>query len=311
MKPYYEGWYMKQQQGDDVLAVIPGRAQDHAFIQVITQNGSHYLTYPLASYQLDRLNGPRTASQNATFKARSADERFRNTASSEALAAFPRMRVGDSTFCPVGMELDIREPDLELVGAFCYRDTTPLRSDIMGPFGLIPMETKHTVFSMRHRVDGCVRLNDQLLRFDNAAGYMEGDRGHSFPQSYTWIQSVDLPSHASVMLAIAEIPLGPIRFTGCIAVIMLNGVEYRLATYRGVRILHADERLVEIAQGDMNLRVEVPKTNGHRLQAPDQGAMRRSIHESPAGPAHFTFTKHGATLLDSMSEHASYEYVVR
>ena len=26
MKPYYEGWYLKQQQGDDLLAVIPGRA---------------------------------------------------------------------------------------------------------------------------------------------------------------------------------------------------------------------------------------------------------------------------------------------
>ena len=47
MKPYYEGWYMKQQQGEDVLAVIPGRAQDSAFIQVVSNRGSHFLPYPL------------------------------------------------------------------------------------------------------------------------------------------------------------------------------------------------------------------------------------------------------------------------
>ena len=41
MRPYYEGWYMKQQQGGDILAVIPGRAQDEAFIQVVTADGAH------------------------------------------------------------------------------------------------------------------------------------------------------------------------------------------------------------------------------------------------------------------------------
>ena len=45
---------------------------------------------------------------------------------------------------------------------------------------------------------------------------MEGDRGHSFPQGYTWVQSVDLPCDASVMLAVATIPLGPLHFIGCI-----------------------------------------------------------------------------------------------
>mgnify|MGYP007008829585 FL=1 len=50
MKPYYEGWYMKQQQGEDVLAVIPGRAQDSAFIQVVSNRGSSFLPYPLVAF---------------------------------------------------------------------------------------------------------------------------------------------------------------------------------------------------------------------------------------------------------------------
>ena len=52
MRPYYEGWYMKQQQGGDILAVIPGRAQDEAFIQVVTADGAHYLPFPLEDFRL-------------------------------------------------------------------------------------------------------------------------------------------------------------------------------------------------------------------------------------------------------------------
>ena len=182
MKPYYEGWYMKQQQGEDVLAVIPGRAQDSAFIQVVSNRGSRFLPYPLEAF--DRTDGS--------------------------------MRIGDSLFTPYGMQLRIDEPDFELVGSVRYDHLLPLRSDIMGPFAYVPMETKHTVFSMRHQVTGSIRLNGDALDIRNGIGYMEGDRGHTFPRSYFWMQCLDVRQDASVMLAIAEIPLGPIRFTGCI-----------------------------------------------------------------------------------------------
>ena len=140
MKPYYEGWYMKQQQGEDVLAVIPGRAQDSAFIQVVSNRGSSFLPYPLEAF--DRTDGS--------------------------------MRIGDSLFTPYGMQLRIDEPDFELVGSVRYDHLLPLRSDIMGPFAYVPMETKHTVFSMRHQVTGSIRLNGDALDIRNGIGYMEG-----------------------------------------------------------------------------------------------------------------------------------------
>ena len=276
MRPYYEGWYMKQQQGGDILAVIPGRAQDEAFIQVVTADGAHYLPFPLEDF---RQTGTRS------------------------------MRVGRSLFSPIGMMLDVQAPDLELVGRLRYRELTPLRSDIMGPFAYLPMETKHTVFSMRHRVDGEVELNGRTLRFENAKGYMEGDRGHSFPRGYTWIQSTDFGCAASVMLALAEIPLAGLRFTGCIGVVWIAGVEHRFATYRGVRIREASDTAVEVRQGDMTLRVELPEAGGHRLQAPAQGSMARPIRESPAVPARFRFVKGGRTLLDSSDACTSFELV--
>mgnify|MGYP000163981013 CR=1 FL=1 len=113
MRPYYEGWYMKQQQGGDILAVIPGRAQDEAFIQVVTADGAHYLPFPLEDF---RQTGTRS------------------------------MRVGRSLFSPIGMMLDVQAPDLELVGRLRYRELTPLRSDIMGAVRLpAPGDEAHGV----------------------------------------------------------------------------------------------------------------------------------------------------------------------
>lgn len=280
MKPYYEGWYMKQQQGDDFLAVIPGRATNNAFIQVVTANGASYLSYPLSTYRQEELPG-------------------------EGMV----MHIECNRFSSQGMDVDLHEGGVRLEGRLRYRELTPLRSDIMGPFSILPMETKHTVFSMRHRVDGELMLNGRPLCFDNGVGYMEGDRGHSFPAGYTWVQSTWFEGGASIMAAIARIPLGPARFVGCIAVVVIDGHEYRFATYRGVRILQSTRSLVELVQGDMRLRIDVLGGGGFRLQAPDQGTMQRTILENPDVPARFHFEKRGRTLLDEVSAHTSFEYV--
>lgn len=179
----------------------------------------------------------------------------------------------------------------------------------MGPFAYVPMETKHTVFSMRHQVTGSIRLNGDALDIRNGIGYMEGDRGHTFPRSYFWMQCLDVRQDASVMLAIAEIPLGPIRFTGCIGIVALGETEYRFATYRGVRIVEHTPTMAEVRQGDMSLRVEVLDDRGHKLQAPAQGLMDRTIHESPSVPARIRFVKGGEPLLDEMESQTSYEFV--
>ena len=39
----FEGWYYKQSNGDITVAFIPGEADDGAFVQVITDSGSHII----------------------------------------------------------------------------------------------------------------------------------------------------------------------------------------------------------------------------------------------------------------------------
>ena len=39
----FEGWYYKQSNGDITVAFFPGDADDGAFVQVITDSGSHII----------------------------------------------------------------------------------------------------------------------------------------------------------------------------------------------------------------------------------------------------------------------------
>ena len=77
------------------------------------------------------------------------------------------------------------------------------------------------------------------MRFTEGLGYMEGDRGCSFPRSYLWAQSMDFAEDASVMVAIAEIPLPGVRFTGCIAIVWLDGRESVSYTHLGMPTMAA------------------------------------------------------------------------
>ena len=100
----------------------------------------------------------------------------------------------------------------------------------MGPFRYVPfMECRHSVVSMKHTVNGSININGKAYSFDNAAGYIEGDRGYSFPKRYIWTQCIF--ENGSLMLSVADIPFGLFSFTGIIGIIHVNKKEYRFATY--------------------------------------------------------------------------------
>lgn len=104
----------------------------------------------------------------------------------------------------------------------------------MGPFRYVPfLQCRHSVFSMRHSVHGQFCVNGTTYIFQNATGYIEGDRGYSFPRKYAWTQC-SFPGGA-LMLSIADIPFCGFHFTGIISIVHLQGKEYRLATYLGAK----------------------------------------------------------------------------
>ena len=112
------------------------------------------------------------------------------------------------------------------------------------------------------------------------------------------------------MASVARIPFYGLRFWGCICVVWLNGREYRLATYKGVKILRCERGTLELKQGEYRLIITINEQAGHKLPAPHSGEMSRFIRETLACTARFRFMEGRVCLFDGESDYASYEYMM-
>ncbi|MGN1086878.1 MAG: hypothetical protein ACI4Q5_07565, partial [Porcipelethomonas sp.] len=136
-------------------------------------------------------------------------------------------------------------------------------------------------------------------------GYIEGDCGNSFPKEYIWTQCHF--RNGSLMLSAADIPFSVVHFTGIIGVVLLNGKEYRIATYLGAEVKHIGKDTVTVKQGDYQLTAKLLRKNSHPLAAPSHGRMNRTIHESVSCKAYYKFSYKGKVLLEFISDRASFE----
>lgn len=110
------------------------------------------------------------------------------------------------------------------------------------------------------------------------------------------------------MLSVATIPLGKLRFTGCICAIAMNGQEYRIATYRGSKIHKWSAKGAVIKQGRYRLEVQLLDQKAQPLRAPSDGDMNRTVHESLCAKVRYRFWRDSALLLDHTAALAGYEY---
>lgn len=279
--PWFEGWYLKHQSVDGrVLALIPAfhidpEGRRSASLQVIAGEGSWWLEYPDKDFFAD-------------------PERF-------------RVRVGRCCFCRRGARVEIDREGLSLRGRVSYGPFTPPGRDIMGPFRFFGgMQCSHGVLSMGHRLRGRLELNGEGMDLSGGVGYVETDRGRSFPDRYLWTQCGW--REGGLMLAIATVPLPIGSFTGCICAILHRGREYRLATYRGARIENWSPAGAEVRQGAYRLTVELVAEQARPLRAPDRGRMERTIHESPCAQVRYSFRRGEELLFRHTDRCAGFEY---
>ena len=281
--PYFEGWYFKcQAQDGSTLALIPAMhiredGKKSVSLQVITEDTSWWLEYPVSSF----------------------------AASRDSL----EIQVGGNRFSESGLMLDIEREGISLYGAVNFEPLLSLKSGIMGPFRwLTNMECTHSVISMGHSLQGQLELNDRVWNLNRGMGYVEADRGRSFPKEYLWTQC--MWEGCSLMLSVDTIPIGKIHFTGCICAIVLNGKEYRIATYRGVRIEHWSSKGAVLLQGKYRLEVQLLNHKAQPLHAPADGDMSRTIHESLCAMVRYRFWQGGELLFDHTDAHAGFEYAM-
>ena len=281
--PYFEGWYFKLQTGKgDALALIPAFHMDRtgrrsASLQVIARDRAWWLEYPASEF----------------------------SAQTQRLC----IRVGENHFTEQSVQLDLEREGLSLHGTVHFGPFMALSSDIMGPFRFLPkMECSHGVISMAHGLEGQLVQNGKTVDFSGGIGYVETDRGRSFPQNYLWTQCAwPGTPRSGLMLAAATIPLPVGSFCGCIGAVMHEGKEYRLATYRGARIVRWSEREAVIRQGSWYLSARLEDGEGQPLQAPVEGDMARTIHERLCGTVHYQFSIGKDLVLEHIGRCAGFE----
>ena len=285
MKDYFYGWYYRCQGSRESIAVIPAvhlsEKKCSCSIQVITQSRSLYREFPIDQFRINRRKGI--------------------------------MKIGDSLFSESGIylrfETSYRGKKSFVRGRLRFGKFTRPKYDIMGLFAWIPgMECRHSVYSMKHTVSGEITLDGQCIRFKADMGYMEGDSGSSFPDSYIWTQHF-LPE-GSVMLAAATIPLAGIRFRGVIGFYFCGGKEYRFATYLGASVRKMDNRGLLIRQGPYRLRVHLGDAGegGCVLKAPENGKMTRRVRENISCRAEYTLMRGKRILLHAVTDRAAAEF---
>ena len=277
MHSYFYGWYYRCQSDTQTLAIIPSvhktKDGDHCAIQLIMDAEAFHVPFPYRDFRKDRS----------------------------------QIEIGSNRFEDAGIHLDIHTPELHAIGDLRFGPFSPLRYDIMGPFRYVPfMQCRHSVFSMKHTVHGEISINGMPYIFRDATGYMEGDRGHSFPKEYLWTQC-SFPE-GSLMLSVADIPFGPFRFTGIIGIVHLHGKEYRIATYLGAKPVRITPGKIIVRQGNFTLTIEPEAFSGHPLQAPVGGAMHRTIYEHPSCKVYYRFEINRKTLLELDAPNAAFEY---
>lgn len=277
MKKYFCGWYYRCQSDTQTLAIIPSihKTSDSVFcnVQIITDSNAFQISFPNSDLNKNRSE----------------------------------ICIGKNRFGNRGITLDIQTPELQASGDLRFGAFTPIKYDIMGPFRYIPfLQCRHSVFSMKHTVDRKLIVNGICYPFANSVGYLEGDRGSSFPREYAWTQCF-FPE-GSLMLSVADVPFGCTHITGIIGIMLLDGKEYRLATYLGAKAVRIKNGEVIVRQGKYTLAARRLDTPGYPLQAPVCGSMSHTIYEHPSCKAYYRFEENGHTLLELNAQNAAFEY---
>ena len=285
-KCYFEGWYFKHENGSQTICFIPSfhidqRGQRSAMLQVIANDHVWKIHY--------------------------APEQF--------YAAKGRLycRIGRNVFSENGISIDIRTRELKMKGNLSYGKFAELQRDIMGPFRRMPfLQCRHEIISMRHRVAGTLKLNREKIHFGKGSGYIEKDRGTSFPDRYVWTQcSRGAGGRLNLMAAAATIPVGPFSFEGTIAEIWFGRRKYRLATYCGARVKESTEKRMVIEQKNIKFEAQLQEKNPQKLLAPQSGAMGRNIYEHAACTVRYRLFENGEVIFNEICTPAGFEADIR
>lgn len=280
-KAYFEGYYFKHVKDGNAIAFIPSIHIDNTgkktcCLQIILKE---------KSYKIDCEFSKFNHSKNKIY-----------------------IVFEDNVFSENGLKIDIKTADITIKGEIFYSNIISPKKNIMGFFRFFPfMQCRHDIISMQHQLRGHLEINGDIINFDDGIGYIEKDSGNSFPKSYLWTQCNSFSEECSIMASVADIPYLGLSFQGCICLIRYQKSEYCLATYKGVKIVECSKNKLVLKQGIYLFIVELNINSPQKLYAPQQGLMKRVVHENLCTNARYLFFEDNKLKFDLQSKSASFE----
>jgi len=303
-KGYFEGWYYKQVSKDEkrVISFIPGISlfdnDVHCFVQYIFVSlddnnkktiKTGYVKYPIKDFKYS----------NNPFM----------------------LQIGENIFSKFMISIEIVDGDLHIEGTLKFGSFTPIKKSILNPnimgyFAYVPkMECYHGIVSMNHIVNGLLRINDEEIDINNGKGYIEKDWGTSFPKKYIWIQCNNFKNrNTSIFCSIADIPFMRKSFLGYICNLLIDGREYRFATYNHSKLkiesITNEKISILLENSNVKLKIEANIKEAGELIAPEQGKMQKIIKEEVLGQVKiYLYNKQNGTVYKDNCYMAGIEIV--
>lgn len=280
---FFEGWYFKISDKDYAAAFIPSYHIDKhgkrsVFIQFI--NNHHSFSFSFNDSQIKRSN---------PFN----------------------INIDNNVFNLNKISLNCCQQDTSVKAEIIFNKPQFLKSDIMGIFRFVPfMECRHKVYFIGSEAQGYIEHNGQRKEFNNAIGYLESDSGVSFPKQYLWTHCSAIDESGkkfAIMLSIADIPYLKMSFFGCICSIYHNDKEYRLATYKGAKVISLTDKSAIIKQGNYVFMAEKLEDKALSLKAPLNGGMSRIINENISVKMRYLFMYKDSVIFD-IEQYGGFEY---
>lgn len=289
--PYaFQGWYFKQQTEDEAFAVIAAIHDEKASIQIITRDASYVFDF---------------------------NEDYEMITHGKSL---PRARIGNNYFSRYGFTLNIQKEDIQVRARVKYYNSHIPKRSMMGPLKYVQcMPCIHEVFHISNIAVGKFAIRNGTSKYrcnlDYGKGYIEGDKGNSFPNKYLWTHCCFANENLkSITTAVAGLSIGIdkkltlLDFTGCTCMFIYKNKEFHIATYLGAKVRMLKNNLVLIQQGNLYLEIIVMDCGGgNTLNAPVNGKMDRTIVESVSATIRYRLLKRNKVIFDVVGTNAGYE----
>lgn len=260
---YFEGWYFKHTDKENKYSIsfivgVSKSEKPESFIQIIDsiQNKSYYIKYNLEDFKFS----------NDPFYIKIKDNYF----SLDKII----VNINDK----VNIKANIEYGKLTKINKNYYSP------NIMGPFAYLTfLECNHSVISLRHKLNGSVKIGNQNINFTNGTGYIEKDYGTSFPEKYIWLES-NSNKNSNIFFSLATIPIFKLKFNGIISILEINNKQYRFASYylarTKIKKLDNNNYLITVKQFSKKLIINLNLQDVNPLSSPKKGNMSGIIKES-------------------------------